>query len=284
MYAYNLSSVFVLIQSYAIKQEFHGEDIMDQLILIYIFIVGTLIGSFLNVVVYRLPREESLSFPPSHCPSCSTRLKFYDLVPILSYLVLRGKCRTCGEKISLRYPVVEVVTGLLFLWTAYVFGLSLESVQYILVLAMLIPVFLIDYDHQIIPDRLNLGIFAVAAAVLLLQVVSGDKSMGDFLNPLYGMLIGGGFFLFVAVVTGGAMGGGDVKLMAALGFLFGVSHTLLLMFLSFILGGVLSVLLLLLKLKKRKDYIPFGPFICLAAVIVIFWGNQILSWYLTIGY
>lgn len=254
---------------------------MHPLILVYTFILGTLIGSFLNVVVYRVPREESLSFPPSHCPSCNTRLKAYDLVPVVSYLFLGGKCRTCKTAISIRYPLVEMLTGLLFLVTVMKFGVSLEALKYLLVIALLLPVALIDYDHTIIPDRLNVGIFLTALSFLLLEVYLGNAAFRDLLNPLYGMVLGGGFFLFIAVVTKGAMGGGDIKLMAALGFLFGTADTLLLMFLSFIIGGALSSLLLLLKIKKRKDYIPFGPFICVSAFIVIFWGNQILNWYLS---
>lgn len=253
---------------------------MDPLILAYTFIFGTLIGSFLNVVVYRLPREESLSFPPSHCPSCSNRLQFYDLVPIFSYLFLRGKCRSCGEKISLRYPIVEVVTGLLFLWTVYTFGFTLTALGYILIIALLIPIFLIDYDHSIIPDHLNLGIFVVAIMIFISGVSLGENGWNDLLFQIFGLLAGGGFFFLIAVVTNGAMGGGDIKIMAALGFLFGLSHTLVLMFFSFILGGIISSLLLLFKIKKRKDYIPFGPFICLAALITIFWGDAIIQWYM----
>jgi leader peptidase (prepilin peptidase)/N-methyltransferase len=256
---------------------------MNPLILGYAFILGTLIGSFLNVVVYRLPREESLSFPPSHCPSCNTRLKPIDLVPVLSFLILGGRCRTCKKSISVRYPLVETCTGLLFLITVMKYGASLEALKYLLVIACLIPVALIDLDHTIIPDRLNVGIFTTALLYLLFGLYQGETVLKDFLDPVYGLLIGGGFFLFIAVVTGGAMGGGDIKLMAALGFLFGMRGTLLLMFLSFVLGGFLSSILILLKIKKRKDYIPFGPFICAAALIVIFYGEQILSWYLNIG-
>jgi len=164
--------------------------------------------------------------------------------------------------------------------TVYTFGLRLETIQYIVIIGMLIPIFLIDYEHYIIPDGLNMGIFAVAVSVVLIQILTGEKEWNEFLYHIFGMLIGGGFFLFIAVVTDGAMGGGDIKIMAALGFLFGVKSTLLLMFFSFVIGGILSVILLVLKIKKRKDPIPFGPFICLSALITIFWGNQILEWYL----
>ena len=166
---------------------------MHPLILVYTFILGTLIGSFLNVVVYRVPREESLSFPPSHCPSCNTRLKAYDLVPVVSYLFLGGKCRTCKTAISIRYPLVEMLTGLLFLVTVMKFGVSLEALKYLLVIALLLPVALIDYDHTIIPDRLNVGIFLTALSFLLLEVYLGNAAFRDLLNPLYGMFLGGGF-------------------------------------------------------------------------------------------
>jgi len=253
---------------------------MDFLIYLYVFILGTLIGSFLNVVVYRLPREESLSFPPSHCPSCNARLKWFDLFPIFSYIVLKGRCRNCDVKISTRYPLVELMTGLIYVYTIGVFGISVESILYVLVFTILIPVSLIDYDHTIIPDRLNFGIFLVALFYFMFEMYDGNQTWRYFLNPLYGLLIGGGFFLFIAIVIKGAMGGGDIKLMAALGFLFGSTNTLLLMFLSFIIGGAVSSFLILFKIKKRKDYIPFGPFICVSAFIVVFWGNKILNWYL----
>lgn len=253
---------------------------MDLVILIYAFIFGTLIGSFLNVVVYRLPREESLSFPPSHCPTCNSKLQFYDLVPIFSYLFLRGKCRSCSEKISVRYPIVEGLTGLLFLYTVYTFGFTMEALGYALIIGLLVPIFFIDYDHSIIPDSLNLGIFIIALLMIVSQMFLREKGLSELLFHIFGLLAGGGFFFFIAVVTNGAMGGGDIKIMAALGFLFGLSHTLVLMFFSFVLGGVLSTILIILKIKKRKDYIPFGPFICLAAFITIFWGETIIHWYI----
>ena len=253
---------------------------MDALILMFTFIFGTLIGSFLNVVVYRLPREESLSFPPSHCPTCNSRLQFYDLVPIFSYLFLRGKCRNCNESISLRYPIVEGLTGFLFFFTVYSFGFTMEALGYILIIGLLVPIFLIDYDHSIIPDELNLGIIVVALLMIAFQIYSGEKGLKELPFHIFGLLAGGGLFFFIAVVTNGAMGGGDIKIMAALGFLFGLSNTVVLTFFSFVLGGVLSSILILLKIKKRKDYIPFGPFICLAAFITIFWGDAIFHWYI----
>lgn len=258
------------------------EDVMQLWIQIYTFIVGALIGSFLNVVVYRVPREESISFPPSHCPHCQYRLKVYDLVPMFSYLILKGRCRNCGEKISLRYPIVEAVSGFLFLFTLLTFGLTWQTLQYVAILSILLAIFLIDYDHMIIPDGLNLGVLLVAIVGFVLSVFLEGTPWGAILDPVLGLLLGGGLFLFIAVVTHGAMGGGDIKLMGALGFLFGVMDTLMLIFFSFTLGGLLSVLLIALKIKKRKDYIPFGPFICLAAAVTIFWGDAIYQWYFSV--
>ncbi len=253
---------------------------MDLFILIYIIILGILIGSFLNVVAYRIPREESISYPPSHCPNCNYRLKFYDLIPIFSYIALKGKCRNCKSRISIKYPIVELITGLLFVFTVYHFGLSFEALQYLIIIGFLIPVFIIDLEHSIIPDGLNIGILVVSIFSVLIQIYTGDKVWSDLINHGLGLLLGGGFFLLIAMVTNGAMGGGDIKIMGALGFLFGVKNTLLLMFLSFVIGGVLSLILIGLKIKTRKDYIPFGPFICIAAMITIFWGQEILQWYL----
>ena len=129
---------------------------MEETIMIgFIIVLGTLIGSFLNVVIYRLPKEESISFPPSHCSNCKTRLKPLDLIPIFSYLFLKGKCRTCETKISIQYPIIEAVTGFTFLFTYIQFGLTLELIQYLFILSIFIAIFVIDYRHYIIPDSLN---------------------------------------------------------------------------------------------------------------------------------
>ena len=254
---------------------------MEWLTYAFFFIPGSLIGSFLNVVIYRLPKGESIVFPPSHCSECNTPLKPYELVPIVSYLVLKGKCRTCGVKISAQYPVIEGITGIIFLFTYRQFGFSLEFFQYVIVLSLLVAIFLIDYRHYIIPDSLNLIIFLTALVFFITGMVQGVYDLSDLLFRVYGFIVGGGFFFLIAVVTG-AMGGGDIKIMAALGFLFGFTPTILLTFLSFVLGGILSAMLLVLKIKKRKDHIPFGPFICISALITIFWGEQMLQWYMNL--
>ena len=252
---------------------------MIQLYSLSLFLLGSVIGSFLNVVIYRLPKGESISYPPSHCSECDTRLKPLDLIPILSYLFLRGKCRTCATEISIQYPIVEAVAGFTFLFTYFRFGFTLDMMQYLFILSIFIAIFVIDYRHYIIPDSLNLLIFFIAVIFFGIGFIQGEHSVSDLLSRVYGLILGGGFFFLIAVVTG-AMGGGDIKMMAALGFLFGLSSTLLLTFLSFVLGGILSGALLALKIKKRKDHIPFGPFICIAGVITIFWGEELIRWYM----
>ncbi|KAB3527590.1 prepilin peptidase [Alkaliphilus serpentinus] len=244
-----------------------------------IFTIGLVIGSFLNVCIYRIPEEKSIVFPPSHCTQCKTSLKAIDLIPIISFIIYRGRCRYCGEKISLQYPIVESMNGLMYVLLFMKFGFSIEFLQYALLISGLIVIFMIDYYHQIIPDGLNIFIFVLA------MIFIGSKNLATHSFPLsnfLGLLVAGGFFLLIAVLTNGAMGGGDIKLMAALGFWFGLMEVILIIFLSFIIGGILSSMLVLLRMKGRKDYIPFGPFIVIATTIVTFFGKELLQWYLSI--
>lgn len=239
----------------------------------FIFIVGLLIGSFLNVCIWRLPREESIIRPGSHCPGCSTALGARDLVPVLSWIFLRGKCRFCGAKISPRYPAVELLTGGLFFATYLHYGLSADLVAGLVFAAFMVAITFIDLDHQIILD----GMLALLAACgLILQWWTGAVG---FVSMLIGALAGGGLLLLLAVISGGGMGGGDVKFAAALGFWLGWQGTLLGLFLGFVLGGFISGLLLVTRLRGRKDFIPFGPFIAIGAWIVLLYGKEILNWY-----
>lgn len=245
------------------------------MILTLIFILGLTIGSFLNVCIYRIPEGESIISPPSSCGSCGTRLKPVELIPVLSWLFLGGKCRYCGESIATRYPLVELLTGSLFAVTYWRIGLDWTLIPYGILIATLITITFIDLDHQIIPNTINL--FA------LIVFLGSNLTLGyiDWKEALIGSLVGGGFlFLLVVLSRGAAMGMGDVKLMAVLGLFLGWRSALLTLFLSFILGGLFGVLLLLLKRKGRKDAIPFGPWIALAATVSILYGNEILTWYI----
>lgn len=247
-----------------------------------VFIYSLLAGSFLNVCIYRIPREESIVFPGSHCPQCGTKLKPLELIPVLSYLALGGKCRTCGERISLRYPMVELSTAILVTLQFHLLGLGLPFLFFSLMTLILIVMTMIDYDHQIIPDGLTL-ILLVLGALYLLTVVIPNQGFAGLIPRGIGFLLGGGLFLLIAVASGGGMGGGDIKLMAVLGIWFGWQQLLLLMMLSFISGAVISVGLLVLKIKGRKEAIPFGPFIALAAYLTSLFGNELILWYLNLS-
>ena len=247
---------------------------MDEMLpAVFVFFFGLLIGSFLNVCIWRLPREESIIRPGSHCPACSTVLGARDLVPVLSWLFLRGKCRFCGVKISARYPAVELLTGGLFLVTYLHYGLTPGLVAALVFSSFMVAITFIDLDHQIILDGM-LALLAVCG--LGLQLWTGSVGC---VSMLIGAGVGGGLLLLLAILSRGGMGGGDVKFAAALGFWLGWPGILLGLFLGFVLGGLISVLLLVTRLRGRKDFIPFGPFIAIGAWIALLYGRRILDWY-----
>ena len=212
--------------------------------------------------------------PPSHCTTCNTRLKPWDLIPVLSYLFSRGQCRYCGASFSPRYAVVELLTALLFVWCFQVFGPSLFLLKALILTSFFIVITFIDYDHQLILDKVLLWL---AGFGVVINLYLGSI---DLLAMLIAALIGGGLLLLIAVVSRGGMGGGDIKFAVVLGLCFGWQHLLLTLLLSFLLGGIGGALLLISKMKSRKDFIPFGPFIALGALITLLYGNTIITWYL----
>ena len=244
-----------------------------------VFILGIIIGSFLNVCIYRIPRKESIAYPASHCIYCNSYLKWYDLVPMLSYLSLKGKCRYCGGSISPRYPFVELLTGIIYLLTFYHYGLSLNFIFYSFLLSILIAISFIDYDEQIIPDGLLLILLSGATIYKLLNYFLLKLPLKLWDN-IFGFLIGFTLFFLIALISKGSMGGGDIKLIALLGLILGLKKTLLNILLSFIIGAIVSIVLLLTKRKGRKDAIPFGPFINIGFLITLFWGDLIINWYI----
>lgn len=237
------------------------------------FVLGLFVGSFLNVCIHRLPRGQSIVMPPSHCPACGKTLGFVELIPLVSFCWQRGRCRSCRVKISWRYPGVELLTGLLFAILYRHFGLP-EVLWQAVFYSILVAIFFIDWEHELIPNAL------VAALLLLTAAVQLFMPQISFFAALGGGVLGGGLFLLLAILSKGGMGGGDIKLMTVLGLWFGWQQTILLIFLAFFSGGIVAVLLLLLKIKKRKDAVPFGPFLVLSAFIVGMWGKQIITWYL----
>jgi len=247
---------------------------------IIIFIIGLVIGSFSNVCIYRLPRNESLVRPGSHCPQCSKPIPFYDNIPIISYLLLKGKCRYCGQSIPPQYPIVELATGLFYLALYLFYGLQPIAIVYMLLCTLLIIISFIDLRERIIPDVLSVPFIIIGFAFsFFLRNINP-------LDSLLGILAGGGSLLLIAIVGSKlfkkeAMGGGDIKLAAMLGAFLGWQLTLLSLFLGFFLGSVIGVLIIVTS-KNKNDVIPFGPFIALGAMISMFWGQAILHWYLMI--
>ncbi len=243
-----------------------------------VFLLGLLIGSFLNVCIYRLPEQQSIVAPPSHCMTCNTRLKPWDLIPVFSYLFSRGRCHYCGASFSARYALVELLTAVLFVWCSEKFGLSLELLKALILTAFFIVITFIDYDHQLILDKVLVCLSVVGVVINLYS-----NSVAT-LDMLLGSVLGGGLLLIIALVSGGGMGGGDIKFMAALGLCFGWKYLLVILFLSFLFGGVGGILLLAFKIRSRKDLIPFGPFIAIAALCVLLYGDEIIAWYIAISY
>ena len=245
-------------------------------------IFGALVGSFLNVCIFRLPNEESIIWPGSHCPHCKNAIKFYDNIPVVSYFLLRGKCRYCKGSISLQYPLVEGITALSSLFLIIKFGPSLSYLFYFAFVAALIVITVIDLYHQIIPDVISLpGIGMGLLASLLIPQIT-------LFNSLIGILLGGGSLFIVAtfyqwLFKREGMGGGDIKLLAMIGAFLGWKAVLLTILLSSLIGSVTGILMVVVKGKDFKYAIPFGPFLSLGAVISLFYGEEIVRWYLALN-
>lgn len=245
------------------------------------FVLGLLIGSFLNVVIWRVPRGESVVSPPSHCPRCDAEIKPYDNVPVVSWLILRGKCRKCGEPISVRYPLVELGTGLLFAVFAWHFGYSWQLPAFLYLAAIGIALSLIDLDTKRLPDVLTLPSIAVGGVLLLLPAaIYGD--WGDYARAWLGALALGLFYFITALIYPAGMGGGDIKLAPFLGLYLGwIGWGALVVgaFLGFLLGAVVGGGLMIAQRATRKSKIPFGPFMVAGALIAVFVGEHIAHAY-----
>jgi len=242
-------------------------------------IFGAIMGSFLNVCIFRLPKEESIIWPGSHCPYCKNPIKFYDNIPLVSYLLLGGKCRQCQGLISFQYPLIEGITAFSSLILFMKFGVTLSYLVYFAFMAALIVITVIDLYHQIIPDVISLpGIGAGLLASLIIPQIT-------FLNSLLGILLGGGSLFLVATLyqwlfKREGMGGGDVKLLAMIGAFLGWKAVILTILLSSLIGSITGIIIMVSKGKDFKYAIPFGPFLSLGAVIALFYQNEIIFLYL----
>jgi leader peptidase (prepilin peptidase)/N-methyltransferase len=253
----------------------------DMFLYIIAFVLGAVVGSFLNVCIYRIPRTLSIVFPSSRCPSCSNPIKPYDNIPIVSYLLLGGRCRVCRAKISFRYPLVELLNAALYVLVLWRFGLGWHTAVYFLFCSTLVVITFIDLDFQIIPDRITIpGIpMGLIAGSFLMPDPFIRYSLLGFKASLIGLLTGGGFFYAIAVLSRGGMGGGDIKMMAMVGALMGWKSVLMTTFLGSLTGAVFGISLMIFKGKGRKTKIPFGPFLALGALITLFSGQEIFHWY-----
>jgi leader peptidase (prepilin peptidase)/N-methyltransferase len=238
-----------------------------------VLVFGLVVGSFCNVVVYRLPQGKSIVTPGSQCRSCGNPIRPWDNIPLLSYVLLRGRCRFCKEPIPARYPVVELASGILYVLLWYKLGFGLPFVWYGLLTPTLLVVALIDFDHKIIPNIITLPGLAMGLGLSLWSLPITP------LASLLGLLIGGSLFYLIALVSKGGMGGGDIKLIAMIGAFLGWQGALFTIFAGALLGSLVGVMLMLLARKGRKDKVPFGPFLSCGAILFILTGDDLIHWY-----
>jgi leader peptidase (prepilin peptidase)/N-methyltransferase len=266
---------------------------------IIFFIIGLIVGSFLNVCIYRIPRSLSIVSPPSACPLCHTTIKPWHNIPLVSYIMLGGKCRNCGGPISLRYPLVELVNGALYWAVVTSFGLGWHVPLICLFVSAMVVITFIDIDFQIIPDAITLpglivGLlsasflfpdpFRTVPGMQYYAVSSQGGEIVGFANSVSGLLTGGGLFYLIAelgrrISKTDALGGGDIKMMAMVGSFMGWKAILLTTFIGSVSGSIAGIFLMVTKGKGSKFKIPFGPFLALGALVTLFYGNILLQWY-----
>lgn len=241
---------------------------------IIFFISGLVIGSFLGVAAYRLPRRLSIIKPASFCPQCKKKIPFYDNIPVLSFIILKGRCRYCKNKIPVNNLLIEIITGVLFLANYIFFGLTIRTIAGIILCSVLIVISFIDIDFRIIPNAIVLPFTLVGLAINIFSDLPQwwmplAYSAGAFL-----------FMLIVHLISPKGMGMGDVKLSLMIGA-FLIKDVIAALFLGFLAGTIYGVFLIIIKKGKLKQAIPFGPFISLGSIVSLFWGNNILKWYIS---
>ena len=247
-------------------------DLFDLLIYLIIFLYGIVIGSFVNVCIYRIPLSEDIVKERSHCMSCGHVLQWFELIPLVSYLVQKGKCRNCGTKLSVQYPLIEGLNGVLYVLIAVINGLNVDSLLYCLLISALITLSVIDWRTYEIPIGINIFILA-------LGLIATAIHYQDWLNHVIGFLAVSVFIYIIILATKGrGMGGGDMKLMAAAGLLLGWKEIILAFILGCILGSIIHVIRM--KVSKAEHTLAFGPYLALGILITVLFGQPILGWYL----
>lgn len=238
---------------------------------ILFFVFGTIIGSFLNVVICRLSIGESIAENRSYCPLCKKKLVWYELIPIISFIVQKGKCRACKKKISLQYPLVEIFTGLIFVLIFNAQYSIFDTCFLLLISCFLIILFVYDLKYYLVSDKI------VYPAIIIAFLYQLQFSIFNYLSAA---VIAGGFFLVIILISKGKwMGMGDVKIGILMGLILGLPKVFVALFLAFLIGALVSILLMALKKKTLKSEIPFGPFLTAATLLAVFWGDKLLNWY-----
>ena len=253
------------------------------MIILAVGLIGLIVGSFLTAVIHRLPDLMTIIRERSHCPHCKKELGFWDLIPLLGFVMLAGKCRYCSKKISWQYPLVEFSTGLIFVLIWLNFGLSVYSVFLAIICAGLIVIAAYDLKKMLIPDEILWPLVVLALLYFIARTLI-EGSFAILSSAFVGALIFGGIILILHFVSKGKwMGFGDIKLAALLGFILGIPLVFVGFFITFLAGGFLGLVLMAIGKKSLKDKVPFAPFMIIGFLIAIFWGEQLISWYLNIG-
>lgn len=245
-----------------------------------IFIFGLVVGSFLNVLIDRMPRGENIAWKPSHCDFCKKPLRWFELIPVLSYLLQGGRCRRCHKRLSLQYPLVELLTALGFLTVFFYAGdLTINFFLMLIIFCAAVVIFFIDLKHQIIPDSM-LVVAGLPIVILGMNIAAYDRGI----HMLTAISCGMGFFLLWAATGGRGLGFGDVKLSFVIGLLLGYPSAVIGLYVAFLTGALVGVILMILRVARMKSRIAFGPFLILGALVSLWFGEQILGWWHTLLY
>lgn len=245
---------------------------------IIVFVFGLIIGSFLNVCIYRIPKGESIVYPPSHCGSCNNLIKPYDLIPVISYIFLRGKCRYCESNISIRHPIIEIITALLFLVIYNFYGVSFYFVKNITFICFILLIGVIDLDTTNVYSKTTIPFAALSIIFILIEKLYLKYSISGYIYGALLSLIVIGSIIFITK----SMGSGDLDICLIVGLFLGVELTAITLMFSFIFGAFIGIILILFKKKDKQDYIPFAPYIAMASIFSILFGEKIFLWYITL--
>ena len=257
---------------------------MDTMVAVFSFVLGTIFGSFLNVCIVRMPEEKSIIRPPSHCVSCKRPIAWHDNIPLVSFIILRGRCRYCNAKISIRYFIVEVFTGIVFLGFYLYFGLQWILIPYLIFICGLIIATFVDIKHRIIPDEISIG--GIVIGIVLSAAIPSLHDTSSILfsvgRSLLGVVVGGGSIYIMGMIGDfvfkkETMGGGDVKLLGMIGAFLGWQAAILTFFIAPVFGAIVGIVV---KIRTKESLIPYGPFLALGAVISLFWSRQIIDFIL----